>query len=468
MSVQRLDLGSVFGLSAYELWLTIEGNEGKTIEEFWEWLRSGLVNITDAVEEGNPDVVTSNGVWVFVTNLINQLKGEQESGQGETVNSNILDICVYSLRDPLEVTQDDEVVYDYTDRLSSEEVEAPVSGESDGEYAWTLTPLPGQSWIIDNACHEDDTLEIELPDGAPIGSRIDVSFVATKDGDADTTCSDVAISGTGVLVTLDEAPESIKGIIMSCTMGKYGWQVERHYIDSEQHVVKKPSITVIYSGNNYKATADRNYTTTYTGTAGQSTVSFTPRTDIFQNLYGSPRIGWTTQINGRTAQTISAQADGTVLTLYPVYQTTSGGSSLAIVTRSDATAIAKWSSNTNRYPYADTNRGPERGPVYPGTNGYLQRWKPSSYISGFKESTVKAQVTIWANVNNNDSLKITMPGNHVWTIPSGSKGYVGYHRVDVTFNVWNDGQTGATDCALRLEQNNNTDFWWGVTKIYMP
>lgn len=374
-----LDLGKVTGLSVYEEWKLIEGNENKTFDEFLEELaKLGIdITITDDVEEDNPDAVSSRGVW----NALNELGLFDETTRKPWLRipgSSSVNVHEYSLGDAMapDPEDPDDQTEDITDWM------AETDGVSD---SWTLTPDPGDEWHIDNNATAARILRIVLPDDAAVGTRVRVAFSAS--GEA-TTCGDPTIVTGGVMLLGETAPASIAAVFIEFTMGKNGWLAVHHYLAATTTPpVQNNTAKIVYSGANRLATNGTTYTTTvtWTGTGGKTA---NLRTDIFRKFEGiAPFKGWTTSKTGSTVthtdgQTVTLTANQT-LTLYPLYTETGKSVKLGRTTTGTISATGSGSQVTTT-----TDLG-------------TYTFKPASYASGFKGDAYT--ITIYGYLNNNNT-----------------------------------------------------------------
>lgn len=366
-----MDLGNVRGLSVYEEWLKQEGNEGKSFQEFLEEISNYAIdlNVTEDVEQDNPAVVTSRGVW----NKLNEL-GMFDDGPkpwNKIPGSSAVAVREYSLGDPIAPDPEDE-------NDDTEDISEWIDSQAGTNNVWTLSPDPGDEWHIDNNATVGRLLRIDLPDAAALGVRVRVVFSAS--GDA-ASCADPTIVTGGVILLGETAPSTVAAVAIDFTMGKNGWVAIHHYLAASatpEPVVQNNTAKIVYSGANRSATSGTSYTTTVNWT-GTGTKSATLRTDIFRKLCGvAPFRGWTTSKTGSTVThangaTVSLSA-GQTLTLYPLYTETATTVNLGRTTTGTISA-----KGTGTQITTTTDLG-------------SYTFKPASYASGFKGDAYKIKI----------------------------------------------------------------------------
>ena len=424
-----LDLGEVRGLSVYQEWLTIEGNEGKTFQEFLEEIADlGIqIRVTNVVEEDNPDAVSSGGVWDKLYEL-GLVGGNPSANPGSSATS----VLGYTLGDPL--TPDE-----------GTDLSPWIDSEEGTNNVWTLSPAPGQEWHVDNGGTAAKALTVALPDDAPFGSRVNVFF--RPDGSIN-ECADVTITAGGVVVMGGTAPSTIGGVALECVMSQFGWIVVRHYADgeSEATIVTKAA-KIVYSGANRASTASTIYTTNVSWTGSAETKSATLRTDIFRKLYGkAPFRGWTTSKTGSTVThndgaTVSL-SDEQTLTLYPLYSATDVAVNLGKTTDGSITVAANASAKTETV----------------GTYTF----SPTSYVTGFKGEAYNVKIYGYIASENNHTSRLqyridsgewtticerTTAGSSASSTKTASLSGTGSHSV--SFRVFQDSGTARCTSTYR-------------------
>lgn len=381
-----LDLGEVRGMSVYEEWKTIEGNEDKTFQEFLEYMADlGIqINITNVVQEGSGDAVTSGGVWDKLVEL-GLIGGGTDANPGSPASA----ILAYTLGDALSPE-------------GGVDVSAWIDSAAGTDNVWTLSPDAGQEWHIDNGGTEARTLSVTLPDEAPFGSRIVVFF--RPDGSIH-ECEDVTVTSGGSVVMGEAAPTTIGGVALECTMSRFGWIIVRHYADgSTSATIVTKSAAIVYSGANRASTASQSYTTnvSWSGESGSisSTKSATLRTDVFRKLYNKANFrGWTTNSTGTTVThadgaTVSL-SDAQTLTLYPLYSATD--------------VAVNFGKTTDGQISTEANASAKTVDVGPYT------FNPANYVSGFKGEaySIKIYCQIYSE-NNHRSYVQAKVDNGNW------------------------------------------------------
>lgn len=367
-----LDLGKVTGLSVYEEWLKQDGNEGKTFQEFLEEIANlGVqINVTDLVEEDNPDAVSSRGVWNKLVEL-GLIGDERKSPVSGSAADRVL---VYSLGDAL-APEDGE---DLTDWIDS------AAGTNN---IWTVSPEVGQEWHIDNGGHEERGIVLALPPEAATGDRVSLFFRPSGELDE---CADVTVSAGSVVEMGEAAPNVIGGVSLDCVMSKFGWIVVRHYAEGEEEVVIiSRAAKIVYSGANHASQASTTYNTNVTWSGTEETIASSKstalRSDIFRKLYNlAPFRGWTTRKTSNTVthsdgQTVSL-VDNQTLTLYPLYTETDKSVRLG-VTSEQAIIADEGSGGASK------------------THTYT--FNPASYIPGFKGEPYKITIYGWVTSGEN-------------------------------------------------------------------
>lgn len=359
-----LDLGKVTGLSVFEEWKLIEGNEDKTFDDFLDELadRGYAANVSNVVEQDNWNPVSSGGVWDKLAEL--GLVDERPPQAEGTPASEVLS-------------------YSLGDSPAPEEIDsaAGVGG------TWTLTPREGQEWHVDNGGTAANALTVALPDGASIGSRVTVFF---RPDNSLSECADVTVSAGGVLIGGDETPETVGGVVVEATMSKFGWIVLRHYVAGDPSIGTN-SYRIVYSGANRASTESVSYTSVVSWSDGAATKSATLRTDVFRSLYGiAPFAGWATSPTGTTAAyadgaTVSL-GDGQTLTLYPLYSATDRAVNLGKTTDGQISTAAGASSKTE------------------SVGSYT--FNPASYVSGFAGEAYSIKLYGTISSENNHTSRV--------------------------------------------------------------
>lgn len=432
-----IDLGKVRGLSAYEQWLTIEGNEGKSFDDFLRYLASliGLdIDTTDTVTEGDTALITSGGVWTALRNL--GLFDEDGGGSAHAASAKS-----YVLGD--QITPAD-----------GEDLSPWISASGS---VWTLAPNEGQEWFIRNGGDTSRTLTVSLPDSAMLGAHIRVHFEPS--GSA--TCSEITIQSGGMKLFGEATPATIGGVTLFCTMGEAGWVVIRHYAtNSTGPVATERHARIVYSGANRSATASTSYTATVAWTGDAATKTSTLRKDIFRKLYNTASFrGWTTSKTGTSVvyadgATVTV-SDNQTLTLYPLYT-----ESATVVS---AAADALWGGTTA------------------GTREFFQTaltFKPSSYISGFKEGTVK--VRVWGQVRAENNHPCGIGGSATSKTPSSATSLPSGSTAIATLGSNQKGATTAGAQTFTVGVNSSgqatvyvqvygthATFWAKIDRIYV-